>query len=452
MKKQINILLIVVLLFSSLPAFAEKIKVACIGNSITESTKLSKEEKYPSILQNLLGNDSYEVRNYGLSGCTLLKKGNKPYWNTDQYAEALAWKPDIVIIKLGTNDCHPDNRKYIDTDYKKDYIEMINSFKSANNAANVYACFPIPYFHEDSDRDQIITGKIIPLIKEISNDANVPVIDLHTSFEGLRTSTYDDTHPNANGTNIMANLICHVICPESKANTNPPAILIYEIFGSEKPYLKENGEPFLTQTAGNGYFERNASDVSIKNQSIKVTFGNLYMNYSGFYVEIPEESRSSKGYTILGSGSFIETPVFNDITKLTMVTTPKKGVATKLLIQKKGLTGADWVTVQTLNVTASSRTNTLNIATQPAALRIVRPESEAGDIYLHDFIMEGHLYDEKGIPSAINIPQPDIRKKISSTEYYDFMGKCVNKDNKGLIIKHTKFDDGSTSSNKILNQ
>lgn len=33
-----------------------QIKVACVGNSITENIALSNEQKYPSILQDLLGN------------------------------------------------------------------------------------------------------------------------------------------------------------------------------------------------------------------------------------------------------------------------------------------------------------------------------------------------------------------------------------------------------------
>ena len=33
-----------------------QIKVACVGNSITENIALSNKHKYPSILQDLLGN------------------------------------------------------------------------------------------------------------------------------------------------------------------------------------------------------------------------------------------------------------------------------------------------------------------------------------------------------------------------------------------------------------
>lgn len=63
-------------------AFAQKavIKVACIGNSITYGANIPNRNKnsYPAQLQAYLGSD-YEVRNYGISGCTLLSKGDYPY-------------------------------------------------------------------------------------------------------------------------------------------------------------------------------------------------------------------------------------------------------------------------------------------------------------------------------------------------------------------------------------
>lgn len=77
-----------------------QIKVACVGNSITENIALSNEQKYPSILQDLLGN-GYIVRNYGIGARTVLKKGDYPYWNEERYKEVLAWNPDIVIVKMG---------------------------------------------------------------------------------------------------------------------------------------------------------------------------------------------------------------------------------------------------------------------------------------------------------------------------------------------------------------
>ena len=87
------------------------IRVACIGNSITAGARLDKispEERYPTILQNLLGSD-YTVQNLGVGGATLLKGSSNPYWNLPAYSTALAFKPDIIVVKLGTNDSNPSN-------------------------------------------------------------------------------------------------------------------------------------------------------------------------------------------------------------------------------------------------------------------------------------------------------------------------------------------------------
>src|SRR4030088_2078651 len=90
-----------------------KIKVACIGASITYGARIENREQnsYPAQLQKMLRNN-YEVTNYGVSGTTLLKKGNSPYWNTNEYKTALAANPDVVIIDLGGNDSKLINRIY----------------------------------------------------------------------------------------------------------------------------------------------------------------------------------------------------------------------------------------------------------------------------------------------------------------------------------------------------
>lgn len=80
-KKQIIPLLLLIACTFSFKAFAQsKIKIACIGNSITYGTLVENRAKnnYPAQLQNMLG-DGYEVKNFGVSGRTLLQKGNHPY-------------------------------------------------------------------------------------------------------------------------------------------------------------------------------------------------------------------------------------------------------------------------------------------------------------------------------------------------------------------------------------
>jgi len=76
-----KILILFVSLCFCVTLFAQKkIKVACVGNSITYGYTLPDRETnaYPAKLQKMLGDD-YVVGNFGKSGATLLNKGHRPY-------------------------------------------------------------------------------------------------------------------------------------------------------------------------------------------------------------------------------------------------------------------------------------------------------------------------------------------------------------------------------------
>ena len=89
-------------------AAAAKIKVACVGDSITQGSGIKDPAKdsYPAQLQKLLG-DNFEVKNFGHSGRTLLYGGDAPYIKSPKFKQAQDFNPDVVIIKLGTNDSKP---------------------------------------------------------------------------------------------------------------------------------------------------------------------------------------------------------------------------------------------------------------------------------------------------------------------------------------------------------
>ncbi len=205
MKKTFIILIFAAQLFTLFQAgyAQQKIKVACVGNSITEGLALKENEKYPSILQQLLG-AAYEVRNYGISGRTLLKKGDRPYWQETRYKEVLDWEPDIVIIKLGTNDSKPQNWKFRD-DFLKDYKEFVASFKNLNSHPRIWVCYPIPVFQDKwGITDQVVKTEIIPLVKKAAKKTHSRRIDLYQPFIGKGNLTYDGVHPNAEGDKLLA--------------------------------------------------------------------------------------------------------------------------------------------------------------------------------------------------------------------------------------------------------
>lgn len=141
---------LVLSLVISFSVYADKIKVACIGNSVTYGHLLPYREDnaYPARLQNLLG-DNYMVGNFGKSGATLLNRGHRPYMEQDEFKEAMAFEADIAVIHLGLNDTDPRNWPNYSDDFEKDYYTLIDSIKSLNPKCKVWICkmSPITYEH-----------------------------------------------------------------------------------------------------------------------------------------------------------------------------------------------------------------------------------------------------------------------------------------------------------------
>ncbi len=194
----------------------EKIKVACVGNSITygHGIKNRDHDAYPAVLGRLLGNE-YEVKNFGISARTLMNSGDNPYMKEQIYRDALAYEPDIVTIKLGTNDSKPFNWKN-NADFKNDFAELVNSFRQLPSHPKIFICLPIPGDNVGwGINDSTIVAGIIPAIKKMSRKMKLPVIDLHTAFKPYLNLLPDGVHPNVDGSAIIAYEISKAII-ESK--------------------------------------------------------------------------------------------------------------------------------------------------------------------------------------------------------------------------------------------
>ncbi len=189
----------------------EPIRIACAGNSITFGSRVEDRETncYPAVLQNLLGDD-YEVRNFGRSGATLLNRGNIPYSQTQEYKDLVEFAPDIVIVKLGTNDTKAKNWCYGE-DFEADYTALIKSFKSLETRRpEVYLCTPMPAFtpiDSPSINSAIVENEILPKVGSVAKDNRLVLIDLHRAFAGCPTLFPDKIHPNAEGAKMMATYI-----------------------------------------------------------------------------------------------------------------------------------------------------------------------------------------------------------------------------------------------------
>ena len=207
----------------------DAVKVACIGNSITDGhgIDMATQHGYPALLQQMLGDD-YWVKNFGVSGRTLLNKGDFPYMNEMAWKDAVAFQPDVVIIKLGTNDSKPQNWQY-GAEFKADLKQMITTLrpdlaqpqkkkgKKAKAAApkkpEIILCTPIPAFKSSWDiNEEIIANNIIPIQQEVAREYGLQVIDLHTLFaNGADMVQPDGIHPNEKGVKRMAEIVAETL-------------------------------------------------------------------------------------------------------------------------------------------------------------------------------------------------------------------------------------------------
>ena len=195
---------IIVMAACTISLFAVE-KVACVGDSITYGARIKKRKRlsYPMQLDEALG-DGYQVRNFGVSGRTLLRKGDLPYWRTKQYKQALAWKPNVVVIKLGTNDTKMNNWKYRD-ELEKDLIDLAKSFISLPSKPKVFLALPIPAFVKGKriDGGRVANG-VVPVVKKVAQKLNLPIIDLYSRMLNKRKMMPDGIHPNARGAYELA--------------------------------------------------------------------------------------------------------------------------------------------------------------------------------------------------------------------------------------------------------
>ena len=197
-----------------------KIKVACVGDSITygHGVAMWPQNHYPAQLQQILG-DKYCVFNFGVSGSTAQSDGDKPYVETKSYTESIAFDADIVVIMLGTNDAKPQNWKDLSTFLSK-YKALIDSYKQNNNDVKIYVCSPATaFFQKDGQKDgpaafdiqpNIVKG-IAESISEFCSKNGYLYIDMYNNVADKQLFLNDGIHPNKAGAAVIAQIVASSI-------------------------------------------------------------------------------------------------------------------------------------------------------------------------------------------------------------------------------------------------
>jgi len=212
MKKSLILLSLLAALVSAkaapvdVTAYTAPIRVTCVGDSITFGAGTTKGNAYPAQLGRMLG-AKWTVRNFGVSATTLLKQGDYPYQHTGAFKKALASRPDVVVIKLGTNDTKPQNWVHKD-EFIADYEDLIGQFAALPSKPRIFLCRPafVPGTGNYGINEAGVLEEI-PLLDQIAAATSATVIDPHAALKEHPEMLPDRVHPNNQGAAILAKTV-----------------------------------------------------------------------------------------------------------------------------------------------------------------------------------------------------------------------------------------------------
>lgn len=203
----IVVLLIVISLETFMLATQESspVRVACVGDSITEGTGYTVE------LWRLLGSN-YVVGDFGVGGATVSLNSGNSYLNSTAFQVAKDFQPHIVIVMLGTNDAQL-NLNQTNQEFLSDYATLVTEIKSFTSKPEAWIVKPPPVFPNDSDLDpEFYRQNVIPSISQVANQMNLRLIDVYTPLSSHQEYFLEDGgHPNVEGAQAIANIIFNAL-------------------------------------------------------------------------------------------------------------------------------------------------------------------------------------------------------------------------------------------------
>lgn len=300
--KRSFVFLVICLSLLPFSAFGKKrvVKVSCVGNSITYGMTLENRERdaYPFQLQRMLG-DGYEVGNFGKSGATLLRHGHRPYFEQDEFRQALDFAGDIVVIHLGINDTDPRNWPYFADEFVCDYLSLIDSLRARNPKAHFIVAKMTPIGHT---HPRFLTGtkqyhgEIQEAIAEVVRRSGAQYIDFYEPLYHYPWMLPDAVHPNAEGAIFLAQEVYRAITGDFGGLRMPawysdnmvlPRDKVFSIGGTanagETVTLRLAGKKYRTLTGQDGkwaisvgpYPARLSARLEIRTSERKLVYSNV---------------------------------------------------------------------------------------------------------------------------------------------------------------------------------
>jgi lysophospholipase L1-like esterase len=152
--------------------------------------------------------------------CVRVYAAARPGHNTREYAAFLRnpdvlrkYRPDIVLLMLGTNDARTDGDKSSLNEFRQEMNGIVDLIRGAGvgkyrgTGAIFIATLPpifsidLPNFSEESKRR--IVGEINPAIRRLAQEGNLNLVDVERLFMENR-GLLPGIHPNAAGFQRMA--------------------------------------------------------------------------------------------------------------------------------------------------------------------------------------------------------------------------------------------------------
>ena len=191
--------------------FKGPVKVACIGDSLTEGYGIpwQCDNSYPAVLDSLLG-EGYNVMNFGRSATTVMKEGNFPYWSAKEFRNAINYHPDVVVLLLGSNDTK--TFQWNEDKFEQSYRALVDTLLSLKPRPRLLLGLPIPALKDLwSISDSTIVNGVIPTVSQIATEYELETIDLYHEFEGREELYLEGIHPNLKGIPVMAEIVSKAI-------------------------------------------------------------------------------------------------------------------------------------------------------------------------------------------------------------------------------------------------
>ncbi len=200
------------------------LNIACVGDSLTYGHSWHNQS-YPVYLAQAFGDD-FDVQNFGKNGASVTGYNppmNLKYTEQAEYANSLAFVPDVVVIMLGTN----DSKGWADAEenFVDEYKNLIDSYLSVNKDVKIILVTSPPTMANNAFNipSDIITEQIVPLQKQIAADYDLPLVDFSAKFfdtadaQDVMTTfirgsaASDGVHLTEEGSRYLASLIAQVI-------------------------------------------------------------------------------------------------------------------------------------------------------------------------------------------------------------------------------------------------